>query len=77
MKNEKTDNGPDGENFLNEIIHDNFEAAKKACQKYLEGVQALQEQLGVSEEPLGSDILETIIIAQYWDEKGRLKSFGL
>ena len=62
---------------MNDIIHDNIEAAKKACQKYLEGIQALQEQLGVSEEPLDTCILETIIIAQYWDEKGVLKSFGL
>jgi hypothetical protein len=70
---------------MNDIIHDNIEAAKKACQEYLEGVQALQEQLGVSEESDGFFIDEdngactpgTILIAQYWDEKGVLKSFGL
>ena len=61
---------------MNDIIHDNIEAAKKACQEYLEGVQALQEQLGVVEEALDTCI-ETIVIAQYWDEKGVLKSFGV
>lgn len=62
---------------LNEIIHDNFKAAKEACKKYLEGIQALQEQLGVVEEALDTCIPETIVIAQYWDEKGRLKSCGI
>jgi hypothetical protein len=62
---------------LNEIIHDNFEAAKQVCKKYLEGIQALQEQLGVVEEALDTCIPETIVIAQYWDEKGRLKSCGI
>jgi len=62
---------------LNEIIHDNFEAAKQACKKYLEAIQALQDQLGVVEESLGMDPPESMVIAQYWDEKGRLKSFGI
>ena len=71
---------------MNDIIHVNIEAAKKACQEYLEGVQALQERLGVSEESADRFFIDedngactpgTILIAQYWDEKGFLKSFGI
>ena len=67
---------------MNDIIYETHESAKQACKKYIEAVQALQDQFGITEEIIGiteeitDSCATTIFIGQYWDETGRLKSFG-
>jgi hypothetical protein len=60
---------------MNDTIYETLESAKQACKKYIEAVQALQDQFGISEE-LTDSCARSIFTGQYWDETGRLKSFG-
>ena len=60
---------------MNDTIYETLESAKQACKKYIEAAQALQDQFGISEE-LTNSRSTTIYTGQYWDETGRLKSFG-
>jgi hypothetical protein len=60
---------------MNNTIYETLESAKQACKKYIEAVQSLQDQFGINMEITGPRA-STIFTGQYWDETGRLKSFG-
>ncbi len=60
---------------MNDTIYETLESAKQACKKYIEAVQALEDQFGITEE-ITDSCVRSIFIGQYWDETGRLKSFG-
>ena len=60
---------------MNDTIYETLESAKQACKKYIEAEQALEDQFGITEE-ITDSCVRSIFIGQYWDETGRLKSFG-
>ena len=55
-------------------IHANRQEAEKACKEYVEGVWALQEKHGVSEECEDS-CANMIIKAKYLDSNGKIQQY--
>ena len=60
---------------MNDTIYETLESAKQSCKKYIEAVQSLQDRFSINME-LTDSCATTIYTGQYWDETGRLKSFG-
>ena len=57
------------------IVHENIEAAKQACMKYLNALQDLQEQFGV-QESCDDSCAQMFIKALYRNETGQLKTLS-
>jgi hypothetical protein len=55
---------------MEDIIHENVQAAKQACRKYLTALYVLQEQFGVWEESVPESVA---INCRYRDNEARVK----
>lgn len=61
---------------MNDIIHENAQAAKTACEEYIKAIYDLQAKLGVWEENEDS-CSATHTYARYYDETGKVKNYCL
>jgi hypothetical protein len=59
---------------MNEKIHENLEAARKACQEYVHAISELSERLGIVEE-CDDSCCEIHISAKYKSDDGTILTY--